>query len=292
MRLRCLLFVPGDRPDQMTKALQTQSDALILDLEDSVAPRRKSQARLDVAAFLRQSVLDVARRSVPCFVRLNPLQSGLTDGDLEAIAAARPDGVLLPKAEGAAAILDLTRRLDARGLAATRILPIATETPNAVFRLGEYAAVASRLVGLTWGAEDLSTAVGAASPREADGSFTAPYEMVRALTLFAAHAAEVPAIDTVYPAFRDHAGLSRHASRGARDGFSGMLAIHPAQVPHILAAYTPSTAMIEHARRVVAEFRKHPEAGVVSIDGSMLDAPHLKHAQRILAQVEPGDAAD
>jgi citrate lyase subunit beta/citryl-CoA lyase len=271
----------------MTKALLAGADALIFDLEDSVSAQRKAQARLDVAAFLGQGA-----RRVPSFVRVNPLASGLTDEDLAAVANARPDGVVLPKAEGAASVIELARRMDVAGLPAARILPIATETPAAIFRMGEYSSVADRLAGVTWGAEDLSAAVGAVTAREPGGSFTAPYEMARALTLFAAHAALVPAIETVYSAFRDLDGLAHYAERGARDGFAGMMAIHPAQVKIINAAFTPSSQIIERARRIVAEFGKHPGAGVVSIDGAMFDAPHLKQAQRILAQAGAADASD
>jgi len=279
MRLRSLLFVPGDRPDQMQKALRAGADALILDLEDAVAPQRKDTARADVTAFLRHGP-----RTLPLIVRLNPLRSGLTERDLGAVAAARPDAVMLPKAEGADSIDELGRLLRAHGLEAVKILPLVTETAAAIFRLGEYAAVSDRLAGMSWGAEDLAAAVGASTPRQPDGSYTAPVEMVRALMLYAAHAAQVPAIDTVYPAFRDHDGLRRYADRGARDGFTGMMAIHPSQVPIINAAFTPSAAAVAHARRIVDEFRLHPDAGVVSIDGAMVDAPHLKQAQRLLAQ--------
>lgn len=285
VRLRSLLFVPGDRPDQMQKALRTEADALILDLEDSVSPQSKGQARSDVASFLR-----CGSRAVPLFVRINSLHSGLMDQDLAAVMDAQPDGLVLPKAEGADSIVELGRRTSASGKSAPPILPIATETPAAIFRLGEYSKVADRLAGVTWGAEDLSAAVGAASARHADGSFSTPYEMVRALTLFAAHAAHVPAIETVYPALRDHAGLALYAARGARDGFSGMMAIHPAQVGIINTAFTPSAELVERARRIVAEFDKHPDAGVLSIDGAMVDAPHLKQAQRVLAQAQAADA--
>ena len=281
MRLRSLLFVPGDRPDQMQKAPACGADALILDLEDSVAGSRKDKARDDVAAFLRREP-----RSLPLFVRINPLVSGFVDADLGALGNARPDGLVLPKAEGAESVLALARHLDARGMAPLRVLPIATETAAAIFHMQEYRGVADGLIGLTWGAEDLSAAVGAASARDEDGRFTAPYEIARALALFAAHAAQVPAIETVYPAFRDHEGLSRFARCGARDGFSGMLAIHPSQVSIINAAFTPSAATVDHARRVVAAFRDHPGAGVLTVDGSMVDAPHLKQAQRLLAQID------
>ena len=263
----------------MQKALGAGADALILDLEDSVALQGKAQARAHVAAFLNRDP-----RSAALFVRINPLTSGLTDHDLAAIADARPDGLMLPKAEGAASIIELGQRMLARGMSATRILPIATETPAAIFRLGEYPGVADRLLGLTWGAEDLPAAIGATTSRQPDGAFTAPYEVARALTLFAAHAAQVPAIETVYPAFRDHEGLSQFAGRAARDGFTGMMAIHPSQVKIINDAFTPSAELVARARRIVAEFSKHPDAGVVSIDGAMFDAPHLKQAQRVLAQ--------
>ena len=286
MRLRSLLFVPGDRPDQMQKALNSQADALILDLEDSVAPQGKASARAHVAAFLRGEP-----RPLPVFVRVNSLASGLAEQDIAAVAAARPDVWVLPKAEGAASVIVLADRLSGLGVAAPRILPIATETPAGVFRLGEYATVADRLAGVTWGAEDLPAAIGAATSREPDGRFTTPYEMVRALVLFAAHAAGVAAIETVYPAFRDTEGLTRYANLAARDGFTGMMAIHPAQVRIINEAFTPSTAAVERARRVVAEFAKHPDAGVLSLDGAMIDAPHLKQAQRILAQSGAENAA-
>jgi citrate lyase subunit beta/citryl-CoA lyase len=281
MRLRSLLFVPGDRPDQMRKAQQTAADAVILDLEDSVAGGAKEPARRHVADFL-----DVTPRVQPVFVRLNSLATGLTERDIAGVAAASasPDGWVLPKAEGAASITALGRLLAAAGVPNPRILPIATETPVAVFHLGEYASVATRLAGVTWGVEDLPAAIGATTAREPDGRLTPPYEMVRALVLFAAHAAGVPAIETVYPAFRDNEGLTRTAALAARDGFNGMMAIHPAQVPIINAAFTPSPAAVAHAERVVAAFANQPGAGVLSLDGAMIDAPHLRQAQRILAQ--------
>jgi citrate lyase subunit beta/citryl-CoA lyase len=265
----------------MQKAATSGADALILDLEDAVAAQRKNEARVHVATFLRREP-----RSIPLFVRINPLNSGLSDQDLAALAEGNPDGVVLPKAEGAESVIELGRRLTALHMPARGILPIATETAAAAFKLGEYAAVADHLVGLTWGAEDLSAAVGAASARLPDGRFTSPYEMVRALTLFAAHAAAVQAIETVYPTFRDHAGLSEYARRGARDGFTGMLAIHPAQVATINAAFTPDPELVARACRIVEEFKRHPGAGVLNLDGEMLDAPHLKQAQRILAQID------
>ncbi len=276
MRLRSLLFVPGDRPDRMEKALSSGADALILDLEDSVLPPNRPAARQAVAGFLARP------RGLPLFVRVNALGTE-TDADLAAIVPHGPDGIVLPKAEGAASLADVDRRLTALGDKRARILPIATETPKAIFAVGSYGGVTPRLCGLSWGAEDLPAAIGATTAREADGSFTQPYEMVRALALFGAHAAQVPAIETVYPSFRDEAGLAAYAVRGKRDGFSGMLAIHPAQVAVINAAFTPSPDEIAWAQRVVAAFAQNAGAGAIELDGRMLDAPHLKLAQILLA---------
>lgn len=261
----------------MAKAATTGADALILDLEDSVAPDAKPDARAATTAFLNES------RTVPLFVRVNPLGSGLIADDLAAILPARPAGIVLPKAEGAASLTALDAMLAG---SEAMILPITTETPAAVFALGSYGGVTSRLCGLTWGAEDLPAAIGANTSREADGSYTAPYQLARSLTLFGAHAAGVPAIETVYPDFRDLDGLAAYAALGRRDGFTGMMAIHPAQVPVINAAFTPSEAEVAHARRIVALFAAHPGAGVLSLDGKMLDAPHVKAAARIVAQID------
>lgn len=270
-RLRSLLFVPGDRPERMAKAAGLGADALILDLEDSVAPERKDAAREAVAAFLAEE------RRVPLLVRVNPLDSGLVEDDLAAILPGAPDGLMLPKAEGASTVAALAQR------AQLPILPVATETPAALFLLGGYAEVAQHLMGLTWGAEDLPAAIGASTSREADGGYTPPYQLARSLTLFGAHAAGVAAIETVYPDFRDGDGLAAYAARGRRDGFTGMMAIHPAQVPVINAAFTPSAEEVAHARRVVDLFAANPGAGALQLDGRMVDAPHLKQAQRLLA---------
>ena len=280
LRLRSLLFVPGDRPERMRKALKSGADALILDLEDSVAISAKAAAREEVAAFLKEA----ATSETTLFVRVNPLDGGLTDDDLDAISEARPAGIMLPKAEGAASIRDLDKRLRERGDDCALILPIATETPKALFRLGEYADVAERLAGLTWGAEDLPAAVGALTARHADGSYTSPYEMARALTLFAASAAGVLPIETVYPAIRDLEGLAAYAQRGARDGFLGMMAVHPDQVPVINAAFTPSEEEVFRAQAVVDAFAANPGAGVLTLDGKMIDRPHLIKAQALLAR--------
>ncbi|MEG3161308.1 CoA ester lyase [Sphingomonas sp. LB2R24] len=276
MRLRSLLFVPGDRPERFDKAAASGADALILDLEDSVAASAKDAARAAVAARLRTE-----RGGVAVFVRINPLDTDLSSEDLVALRGPSPDAIVLPKAEGAASVRLLAERLTEAGIDAP-ILPIATETPAAIFQLGSYAGCGVALAGLTWGAEDLPAAIGAATSREDDGRYTAPYEMVRSLALFGAHAAGVPAIETVYPAFRDVEGLAAYAKRAARDGFTGMMAIHPAQVATINAAFTPDAAQIAHARAIVAAFAAQPEAGALQVDGRMVDAPHLKQARRIL----------
>jgi citrate lyase subunit beta/citryl-CoA lyase len=276
MKLRSLLFVPGDRPDRMEKALGAGADAVILDLEDAVAAERKAVARRAVAQFVD------SRSTVPLWVRINPLDTPESDKDLAAVLPCHPDGIVLPKAEGAASVAELARRLTERGNATAKILAIATETPAAIFQLGTYGG-AKRLAGLTWGAEDLPAAVGAATSREADGSFTPPYELARSLCLFGAAAAGVAPIETVYPDFRNLDGLAAYAAKARRDGFTGMMAIHPAQVPVINAAFTPGEAEVAHARAVVAAFEANPGAGALSLDGRMIDRPHLVQAQRILA---------
>jgi citrate lyase subunit beta/citryl-CoA lyase len=276
MKLRSLLFVPGDRPDRMEKALASGADAVILDLEDAVAPAAKPEARRAVRAFLD------AQPQANLWVRINPLDGGEADRDLDAVAAAHPNGIVLPKAEGGASVAELTRRLTERGNATAQILAIATETPAAIFQLGTYGG-ARRLAGLTWGAEDLPAAIGASTSREEDGGFTAPYEIARALCLFGAAAAGVAPIETVYPAFRDLDGLAGFAGRARRDGFTGMMAIHPAQVPVINDAFTPTAAEIAHARAVIAAFEARPGAGALSLEGRMIDRPHLLQAQRVLA---------
>jgi len=271
--LRSLLFVPGDRPERFAKAAASGADAIILDLEDSVLPARKAEARKAVADFL------AADRTVPAIVRINPLDSAHIDADLAILRAAAPDALMLPKAEGAASIATLDGLL---GDLDPPIIPIATETPAAIFELGSYRACADRLAGLSWGAEDLPAAIGAATAREADGRYTAPYELVRSLTLFAAHAAAVPAIDTVFPAIADEAGLAAYVARARRDGFTGMLAIHPAQVAIINAGFMPGPDEIARALAIIDAFAASPDAGALALDGRMIDRPHLVQAHRIM----------
>jgi citrate lyase subunit beta/citryl-CoA lyase len=261
----------------MEKALGLGADALILDLEDAVAPQNKPVARHEVAHFLNQ------HNEARIFVRVNPLDSADHEKDLNAVLPSHPNGIVLPKSEGGASVDALAKSLSARGNVAAQILAIGTETPSAIFGLGSYGG-AKRLVGLTWGAEDLPAAVGAMTSREEDGRYTPPYELARSLCLFGAAAAGVLPIETVYPAFRDLEGLAAYAARARRDGFLGMMAIHPDQVKVINDAFTPGEAELAHARAVVAAFDSNPGAGALSLDGKMIDRPHLVQAQRILSQ--------
>ena len=280
MRLRSLLFVPGDRPERFAKAAASGADAIILDLEDSVSLANKDTARHAVADYL------AGERDVITLVRVNPLDGHLTAADVAAIAGARPDAIMLPKAEGAPSIqqLDTILRSEAvRDASMPAILPIATETPAAIFTLGSYREVKDRLLGLTWGAEDLPAAIGATTSRHDDGSYTAPYEMARALTLFAAHGANTAAIDTVFPTIKDEEGLASYAARARRDGFTGMMAIHPSQVGPINAAFTPSADEVARAQAIIDAFAANPGVGVLQVDGKMVDAPHLKQAHHILS---------
>ncbi|OHV19165.1 CoA ester lyase [Rhizobium sp. RMa-01] len=274
MRLRSLLFVPGDRPERFEKALASGADAVILDLEDSVSPVNKPIARASVHEFALSHSNETA-----LLIRINPLTSPEFEDDLAALSGLHPFAIVLPKAEGAASVLTLAASL----ASAIPILPIATETPSAIFEIGSYRQVSAHLCGLTWGAEDLPAAIGASTARRTDGRYTPPYELARSLTLFGAQAATVPAIETVYPDFRDLIGLRAYAGRGRRDGFSGMMAIHPSQVEVINQTFTPDASEIAWAEKVAAAFAASPAAGVIQLDGHMLDLPHLKLALRILA---------
>ncbi|MEJ2402409.1 MAG: CoA ester lyase [Xanthomonadales bacterium] len=282
--MRSLLFVPADSERKLAKAVEVPADALILDLEDSVATANKPRARERAVRFLQTCGLPRER----LWVRVNPTTSAEHADDLAAIAPSRPGGIMLPKARSPEDVLALARALDAHAGGQggadepIGILPLVTETPEALFQLGGYGACGPRLAALSWGAEDLGAAVGATAVREADGSWTPPFEMVRNLCLFAAHAAGVAAIDTIHADFRDAAGLERACRAARRDGFTGKLAIHPGQVDIINRVFTPSAAEIERARRVVDAFARQPGAGVVELDGVMLDRPHLVQARRIL----------
>ncbi|MEO8667445.1 MAG: CoA ester lyase [Bauldia sp.] len=293
--MRSLLFVPADSKRKIEKGLGSPADVVILDLEDSVSAANKDDARDLAAGYIAARTPGTPGPAL--YVRINPLGSGLADVDLDVIVPARPDGILLPKAEGGPDIMLLSAMLAAReALAgidegAIRIVAIATETPAALFDLGSYAGASNRLAALTWGAEDLSAALGAETNRDALGEFTDPYRLARTLTLAGASAAGVEAIDTVFPAFRDAAGFEKEAEAARRDGFGGKLAIHPDQVPVINRVFTPSTEAIARAAAIVAAFAESSAAGVISIEGQMLDRPHLLRAERVLARARAAGIA-
>ena len=279
--MRCLLFVPADSERKLLRAADIKVDALILDLEDAVAADARPRAREMAREFLAE------RDNV--WVRVNPLTTPDAETDLAAIMPGGPAGIVLPKPQSAQDVVQLSDHLDflerehALPSGSTRVISLCTERVKALFSLGDYAQPMPRLHGLSWGAEDLSAEIGAKANRDEDGNWLPPYELARSLCLFAAHAAGVAAIDTVFTDFRDEAGLVRYATNAARDGFSAMLAIHPAQVDVIQSAFMPGDDEIARARRIVALFEAHPDEGALSLDGMMLDRPHLIQAQRIVA---------
>jgi citrate lyase subunit beta/citryl-CoA lyase len=286
--MRSWLFAPGDSEKKMGKAEASAADIALLDLEDSVAPENKPAARQMVAEHIAAS-----QNKARLWVRINPVSTHDCIADLAAIIPARPGGVFLPKAEGAADITQLHHYLTAleaaHGIPQGRALiaALVTETAAAMFRTGDYAGTypgRERLVAMSWGAEDLSSALGAREQRRPDGEYAHTYEMARSLCLIGASAAGVAAIETVQPEFRDLPALEARARAVRAAGFRGMLAIHPAQVDPINAAFTPSAEELAHARAVVQAFADHPGAGVVALDGAMLDRPHLVLAQRLLAE--------
>jgi citrate lyase subunit beta/citryl-CoA lyase len=293
--MRSLLFVPADALAKLDKALGAGADAIIVDLEDSVAPERKAAARDAAAAFLGMAAGRPGRPRL--LVRVNGLATGLTDADLDAVVAARPDAIMLPKAEGAASVIHADAKLAVRealhGLpdGHVGIVAIATETARSLFLAGTYREASARLTALTWGAEDLSADLGAEANRDAQGDFLDPYRLARALCLATAAAAEVVALDTVYVDFRNEAGLRRECEEARRDGFQGKMAIHPAQVATINDVFTPKPEAIAKAKAIVAAFAGQPGAGVVGIDGVMYDRPHLAKALRLLARAQAAGAA-
>ncbi|MFT3792321.1 MAG: CoA ester lyase [Rudaea sp.] len=283
--LRSLLFVPADSPRKLARGLETAADVLILDLEDAVAASRKLEARAAAAAFVAEHANRAKSR---LFVRINPLCSGLALADLAAVVGAGLAGIVLPKTREVADIVRAAHYLDAleahAGLPAGQIgiLPVATETAQAMLTMDGYRTPPPRLVGVTWGAEDLSAAIGAASNREDDGAYSSLYLLARSMCLCAAASSGVGAIDTLHADFRDAAGLERACRESRRRGFKGRIAIHPDQVEIINTAYSPTEDELASARRVVAAFDAGPGAGVVSIDGVMYDLPHLKQARLTL----------
>ena len=277
---RSFLFVPADSERKMQKAASVGADALILDLEDSVSADARPEARLRAQEYLRD------RDNV--WVRINPIDTDDAAADIDAVMPSAPAGIVLPKPRSAAAALQLAEKLDTLEAAlgiepgSTQILPLCTEHPEALFTLNSYIRATPRLAGLSWGAEDLSAAVGASANRDLNGNWLPAYEMARSMCLVAAAAAGVAAVDTVYTNFKDVQGLKRYAANARRDGFSGMLAIHPAQVEHINKAFMPTAAEIENAERIIELFDANPGAGTVGMDGRMIDRPHLEQARRLL----------
>jgi citrate lyase subunit beta / citryl-CoA lyase len=288
--MRSLLFVPADAERKIAKAASVGADVLILDLEDSVSADRKPAAR-EMARAVLDDLRSKASRS-RWIVRINALDLGMLADDLGGVMGGRPSAIMLPKPTGGEDVSRLAVALstyeERYGIedGATGILPIVTEVPASVLALSSYVGASTRLIGLTWGAEDLSAELGSQSTREDDGHFTSPYRLARDLTLFAARAAGVEPIDTVFPNFRDMATFERECAAATRDGFTGKMAIHPDQVAVINAAFTPGVREIERARRIVGLFAASPGAGVISLDGQMVDKPHLRLAERLLARVD------
>jgi citrate lyase subunit beta/citryl-CoA lyase len=288
--MRSALFVPGDDEKKLAKALGAGADALIVDLEDSVASSAKERARKIAAEFFANAAAQAGRPRL--YLRVNPLESELTDADLDAVMPVAPDGIILPKSLGGASVQQLGVKLAVReamfGLAdgATQIIAIATESARAMFGMESYGRCSARLAGLAWGGEDLSADIGAESNRTLEGAYSGPYALARNLTLLAAVAAGVTPIDAVFTNFRDLEGLRGEATAARRDGFTAKMAIHPAQIPVINEVFTPTPEAIARARAVIAAFDAAPGAGVVAVDGEMLDRPHRLRAERLLTRAK------
>jgi citrate lyase subunit beta/citryl-CoA lyase len=285
--MRSLLFVPGDSEKKLEKGFASDADVVIVDLEDSVSAPNKGLARGTAAEFIRSRN---GRPGPAVYVRVNDLSTGLTDDDLASLMAVHPTGIMLPKSEGGADVQHLSAKLRVHEAengfpdGITRIIPIITETASALLAAGSYRDVGGRLGGMTWGAEDLSASIGARTTRDANGRYTDVFRFARTMTILAASAAEAAAIDTVFPNFRDMDGFEAECREAERDGFTAKMAIHPAQVPVINAAFTPSPEAIAHSGEIVEAFRAAGNPGVLNIGGQMYDMPHLKRAERLLAR--------
>lgn len=290
--MRSLLFVPGDSEKKLEKGLASQADILLIDLEDSVSTERKAAARQITASFLAENR---DRPSPRLFVRINDLASGLADDDLAVVMPSLPHGILLPKSNSGKDVTRLSAKLNVHEAradiaeGATQIIAIITETAIGTLSAATYSGASKRLTGLSWGAEDLSAVIGAATARDDTGLYTDVFRLARALTILGASAADVAAIDTVYIDYRDEDGLARECAEAARDGFTAKLAIHPAQVPVINRAFTPSHEALAQAREIVRAFAADPSAGVIGIDGRMFDRPHLRRAERLIARSRSPD---
>jgi len=288
--MRSLLFVPADSGPKLDKAMASGADGVIIDLEDSITAERKEAARKSAFDFLT-SVSGAAKRP-KLLVRINGLETGMTDADLDAIVPGKPDIVVFPKAEGGATVTHIDAKLTAREAIAglpngsIKILAQSVESAAGIFNAGNYRGCSPRLIGMTWGPEDLSSELGAEANRDANGQLTEPYRLARSICLYAAAAAKTTAIETVYVDFRNTEGLRRDTMDARRDGFTGRLAIHPAQVPVINEVFTPNDSDIAKAKAVIAAFDAQPGAGAVGIDGKMYDRPHLARAKALLARLQ------
>ena len=287
MMLRSLLFVPADSEKKLAKVADSAADAVILDLEDSVSAARKAEARLMLADFFGS--LERTEKTPRLIVRVNALDTGLTDDDLKSVVPLVPDAILQPKASNGADLQDISARiavLEAEshiedGL--IKLHALMTETAGGLLNAATFSGKTSRLEALAWGGEDLAAAIGASSNRNETGAYTDVFRLARSLTLLTAADAGVDAIDTVFTNYKDEDGLKRECEAAVRDGFSGKMAIHPAQVPVINAAFTPPPGDVERAKTIIQLFEDAgPDAGVLSLDGKMIDRPHLRQAERIV----------
>ena len=287
MMLRSLLFVPADSEKKLAKVADSAADAVILDLEDSVSAARKAEARLMLADFFGS--LERTEKTPRLIVRVNALDTGLTDDDLKSVVPLVPDAILQPKASNGADLQDISARiavLEAEshiedGL--IKLHALMTETAGGLLNAATFSGKTSRLEALAWGGEDLAAAIGASSNRNETGAYTEVFRLARSLTLLTAADAGVDAIDTVFTNYKDEDGLKRECEAAVRDGFSGKMAIHPAQVPVINAAFTPPPGDVERAKTIIQLFEDAgPDAGVLSLDGKMIDRPHLRQAERIV----------
>ena len=281
--IRSWLFAPGDSERKMTKALDGPADVVLLDLEDAVLAENKPLARQLVRDFL----LANADRRSRIWVRVNPLDGPHTLDDLAAVMPAGPGGIMLPKVYGRADVEKLDHCLSALEVAngieegSTPVIVLITETAEAMFHTGDYKG-APRVVALTWGAEDLADSIGAQSNKDESGAYTFTYELARSMTVLGAATAGVTAIETISADFRDLEALRQRATRVRRDGFKGMMAIHPAQVDVINDAFTPSEQEIAEAQEIADIFAANPGVGAIGWKGGMLDRPYLSRAQQLL----------
>jgi citrate lyase subunit beta/citryl-CoA lyase len=285
---RCFLFVPADDQRKLAKVLGCGADAVIIDLEDSVAPDKKAATRKMAKQFLSAHIWN--KRRPRLYVRINDLTTGLAQDDLAAVIPENPDGIMLPKANSGSDVAvtgSLIDSLAGKNGAEIGIVAIATETPLALLQMHSFVGPHPRLEGLTWGSEDLGTALGVTTARDAFGHLTGPFALARNLCLVAAHAAGVQPIDSIYADFQDEAGLISEAAEAARDGFTGKMAIHPAQIAAINSAFTPKPEALAEAEAIVKAFEANPTAGAIGLAGKMIDRPHLIRAQRLLARARP-----